>query len=305
LIFVIPASARLRPLLSTAFAGAGLGLSLGALVMVGGMSRAAHDLGRAEPAAEPTAEATPAAAFDHRDEIANEIADVTPAADRGSLRGPAQDLNCLAQAVYFEARGETPRGQAAVAQVVLNRVKSPVFPKPVCAVVYQGAPSRRCQFSFACDGSMRHGLEADAWDRARQVASRALSGVVAADICSATHFHTTSVDPVWGGQMLQVAQVGLHVFYRFNPHRPQVRPDTMEHAVLVSRPEDAPMTLAVAPSFPGKAGEAAIAASLAGPAPAAEPRVPALKTVDSGAPKPIATAAPVTSPTSSAGAAVS
>lgn len=265
--------------------------------MVGGMGRAAFDRSRVEP----IAEAAPAAALDNRDDIA----DVNSAAARGSLRGPAQDLNCLAQAVYFEARGETPRGQAAVAQVVLNRVKSPVFPKTVCAVVYQGAASRGCQFSFACDGSMHRGLEPGAWDRARQVASRALSGAAAADIGLATHFHTTGVDPAWGGQMLRVAQVGLHVFYRFNPHSPQVRTDTVEHAVLVSRPEDGPMTLDFAPSFPGKAAEPAIATGLTGPAPVAEPRVPALKAPDSAAPKPIATAAPVTSPRSSAGAAVS
>ena len=214
--FVNPASARPRPLLSAAFAGAGLGLGLGALFMAGGLGRAALDHNRAERIAEAArggysdaalnrqlgglgpdalrlvrdADPARAAAFDNRD-----IAAVDPAAARRGPRDPVQDLNCLTQAVYFEARGETPRGQAAVAQVVLNRVKSPVFPKTVCAVVYQGAPSRRCQFSFACDGSMRHGLEADAWDRARQVASRALSGVVAADIGSATHFHTTSVDP--------------------------------------------------------------------------------------------------------------
>jgi hypothetical protein len=179
-----------------------------------------------------------------------------------------------------------------------------VFPKTVCAVVYQGAASRGCQFSFACDGSMRHGLERDAWDRARHVAARALSGVVAADIGSATHFHTTGVDPAWGGQMLRVAQVGLHVFYRFNPHAPLVRPDTVERVAFVSRPEDASIMLGLAPVFPGKATEAAVAASLTGPPPAAEAQSQALKVPDVGAPKPIV-AGPVASSAASAGATVS
>ena len=129
-----------------------------------------------------------------------------------------RELDCLTQAVYFEARGETVRGQAAVAQVVLNRVKHPAFPKTGCAVVFQGAATRGCQFSFACDGSTRRAREAGAWDRARKIAARAMSGAVLADVGSATHFHTTGVSPVWGPRMLRVSQVGLHVFYRFNPH---------------------------------------------------------------------------------------
>lgn len=142
---------------------------------------------------------------------------------RGSALQGARELDCLTEAVYFEARGETPKGQAAVAQVVMNRVANPNFPKTVCGVVFQGAAQKSvaghgCQFSFACDGSMGHGLEADAWDRARRVAERALSGVVLADLRGATHFHALGVDPDWAPQMLRVAQVGLHVFYRFNPH---------------------------------------------------------------------------------------
>ncbi|WP_309643328.1 cell wall hydrolase [Phenylobacterium sp.] len=128
----------------------------------------------------------------------------------------SRELECLTQAVYFEARGETPDGQAAVAQVVLNRVRHPAFPKSVCSVVYQGAAKRSgCQFSFACDGSMRRGREAGAWDRAQRVATKALSGFVMASVGDATHFHTTHVAPNWGPRMLRTAQVGLHVFYRF------------------------------------------------------------------------------------------
>lgn len=134
----------------------------------------------------------------------------------GSALDASRDLDCLTAAVYYEARGETPSGQAAVAQVVLNRVRHPAFPKSVCGVVFQGAyTGGTCQFSFACDGSMRKRREAAAWARAERVAARALNGFVMAEVGNATHFHTINVAPVWGPRMLRVAQVGLHVFYRF------------------------------------------------------------------------------------------
>jgi spore germination cell wall hydrolase CwlJ-like protein len=128
----------------------------------------------------------------------------------------SRELDCLTQAVYFEARGESSAGQAAVAQVVLNRVRNPAFPKTVCGVVFQGAARHQgCQFSFACDGSMRRGREMVAWQRAQTVAARALSGAVMGSVGNATHFHTINVRPGWGPNLLQVAQVGLHVFYKF------------------------------------------------------------------------------------------
>jgi spore germination cell wall hydrolase CwlJ-like protein len=128
----------------------------------------------------------------------------------------SRELECLSEAVYYEARGETPSGQAAVAQVVLNRVRHPSFPKSICGVVFQGAYTHTgCQFSFACDGSMRRSREPGAWKRAQKVATRALSGAVMTEVGAATHFHTTGVAPGWGPRLLRVAQVGMHVFYRF------------------------------------------------------------------------------------------
>ncbi|MBS0295356.1 MAG: cell wall hydrolase [Proteobacteria bacterium] len=127
----------------------------------------------------------------------------------------SRDLDCLTQAVYFEARGEGSAGMQAVAQVVLNRVRHPAFPKTVCGVVFQGAADSGCQFSFACDGSMRRGTEPGAWKRARDIAAKALSGHVMAEVGNATHFHTTAVQPGWRSNMLRIAQVGSHVFYRF------------------------------------------------------------------------------------------
>ncbi|MEI9964959.1 MAG: cell wall hydrolase [Caulobacteraceae bacterium] len=127
----------------------------------------------------------------------------------------ARDLECLSDAVYYEARGEGRSGQAAVAQVVINRVRHPAFPKTVCGVVFQGVQSHACQFSFACNGAMRRPKEANAWREARAVAARALSGFVMAEVGRATHFHVAGIDADWGGRLLRVAQVGAHVFYRF------------------------------------------------------------------------------------------
>lgn len=137
----------------------------------------------------------------------------------GNALESSRELECLADAVYYEARGETPSGQAAVAQVVMNRVRHPAFPKSICGVVFQGAYNRTgCQFSFACDGSMRHTRDLGAWNRARKIAARALSGDIANQIGSATHFHTLAVSPGWGPRLLRVAQVGMHIFYRFGRH---------------------------------------------------------------------------------------
>ena len=263
------ASGASRGLLSAALMGSGFGLALGAIYLMGGMAGAISDhhravritqavggglsetmlqreMDRLDPAALTLARTHDEfAADDPRagDRVAGaswpEAMGVRQAAGHrvSALQG-ARQLDCLTDAVYYEARGETPRGQAAVAQVVMNRVANPSFPKTVCGVVFQGAArtaaGHGCQFSFACDGSMRHGLEADAWDRARHIAERALSGAVLADIGGATHYHTTSVRPDWGPQMLRVAQVGLHVFYRLNPHAPLT--PAPERAVFVNLP---------------------------------------------------------------------
>lgn len=128
----------------------------------------------------------------------------------------SRDLDCLTQAAYYEARGEGRDGMRAVTQVVLNRVRHSAFPNSVCGVVFQGAGRRTgCQFSFTCDGSMRGPVNKAAWNRARAVASAALSGAVFAGVGNATHFHTTGVSPTWRHSLVPVGQVGDHLFYRF------------------------------------------------------------------------------------------
>lgn len=128
----------------------------------------------------------------------------------------SRDLECLTQAAYYEARGEGRDGMKAVAQVVLNRARHSAYPNTVCGVVYQGANRKTgCQFSFTCNGAMRGAVNRAAWNRARDVAAKALSGQVFAAVGNATHFHTTGVSPSWRHNLVRVNQVGDHLFYRF------------------------------------------------------------------------------------------
>ncbi len=127
-----------------------------------------------------------------------------------------RSLDCLAEAVYYEARSETEEGQRAVAQVVLNRVRHPAWPNSVCGVVYQG-PLRLgggCQFSFTCDGSLNLRPGGSAWARARGIANEALAGRTYAGVGHSTHYHTHEVLPGWAGRLAKTAVIGAHNFYR-------------------------------------------------------------------------------------------
>ncbi|ESQ86140.1 hypothetical protein AEAC466_02815 [Asticcacaulis sp. AC466] len=126
------------------------------------------------------------------------------------------DADCLTQAIYYEARGEGSDGMRAVAQVILNRVRHPAYPKSICGVVYQGLRQATCQFSFVCNGAMSAPVERWAWRRAQQVADAALGGYVMKTIGTATSFHTTGVNPGWSGTMERVTQIGTHIFYQFH-----------------------------------------------------------------------------------------
>lgn len=128
----------------------------------------------------------------------------------------ARALECLSQAVYYEAAREPQLGQEAVAQVVLNRMRHPAYPKSVCGVVYQGAArATGCQFTFTCDGSLRWAPEPGLWRRARAVAERALDGYVHKGVGSATHYHAAYVSPYWAPTLVKMTQVGQHIFYRW------------------------------------------------------------------------------------------
>ena len=147
------------------------------------------------------------------------ITGVGPAARPIFARGTSLDqsraLQCLTAALYYEAASEPDAGQRAVAQVVLNRVAHPAWPKTVCGVVYQGSERLGCQFSFACDGSLARRPVAAFWDRARRVAADALAGQVYAPVGLATHYHTSAVHPYWADSLAFIGTIGAHRFYRW------------------------------------------------------------------------------------------
>ncbi len=149
----------------------------------------------------------------------NEVVSVSSALMQDSAPGVDQrQLQCLAEAVYFESRGEDTRGQFAVAEVILNRVDSRSFPKTVCSVVMQGtAPGKRsgCQFSYACDGKADRIVNRAAFVKALKISRIMLSGRPRIITDGATHFHTTAVRPKWAKRLTETARIGDHIFYRF------------------------------------------------------------------------------------------
>ena len=250
--FLSQGRADWRAPISAALCGSGLGLALGAFFLAAGLADHSAERARAEQMAEIAAYGYTGSYLESQGvglrmglqrygfgggaDAARFVAN-----RRGVAARRRADLECLTDAVYYEARGESPRGQAAVAQVVLNRVKHPAYPKSVCGVVFQGAARAGCQFSFACDGSMRHRREALAWDRARSVAGRVLTGALTAQVGSATHYHALSVSPFWAPSMLRVTTVGTHVFYRISPYRLRALPagePRLEQAMLTSGSAD-------------------------------------------------------------------
>lgn len=128
----------------------------------------------------------------------------------------APEQQCLASGIYFEARGESVKGQAAVAQVILNRVRNPAYPNTICGVVYQNEDWRNaCQFSFACDNIKDRVNSKYHWKTAREVAMAVTAGKIwLSEVGSATHYHATYVRPNWASTMKKVGRIGLHVFYR-------------------------------------------------------------------------------------------
>ncbi|HWS06616.1 MAG TPA: cell wall hydrolase [Xanthobacteraceae bacterium] len=140
-------------------------------------------------------------------------------ADRLKLSGKplAKAEKCLADAIYFEARGEPFKGQQAVAQVVMNRVFSGYYPNDVCGVVYQNAGRHlACQFTFACEGKDLNKVdEPDMWEQAKSIAKDMLDGKIwLAEVGHATHYHAYWVHPSWVHEMTKLYKLGVHTFYR-------------------------------------------------------------------------------------------
>ncbi|BDV39010.1 hypothetical protein DSM21852_22630 [Methylocystis bryophila] len=139
--------------------------------------------------------------------------------DYASLIDPekmSSEKRCLAEAVYFEARSEPVEGQAAVAQVVLNRVSSGLYPPSICGVVYQGRRHYMgCQFSFACEGKSLRITEPESWSTAVRVADEVLAGqTYLSQVGRSTHYHADYVRPYWAHTLLRMEKIGHHVFYK-------------------------------------------------------------------------------------------
>lgn len=136
--------------------------------------------------------------------------------DRDSMD---RERRCLAEAVYFESRSEPEAGQAAVAQVVLNRVQSGLYPTSICGVVYQNRHHyKACQFSFACEGKSLRVTEPESWANAVRVANEVMDGrTYNAEVGRSTHYHATYVKPRWARALTRMDMIGRHIFYRLKP----------------------------------------------------------------------------------------
>ncbi|MEH6495384.1 MAG: cell wall hydrolase [Pseudomonas marincola] len=122
---------------------------------------------------------------------------------------------CLAQAVYFEARGEPLIGQVAIAEVILNRVATKRYPNTVCGVVFQNQHmSNRCQFSFACDGKPDRPNDIGSWEKSLKIVALVMAGERSGVAKKATHYHASYVSPRWRLSLDRVGEIGRHIFYR-------------------------------------------------------------------------------------------
>jgi spore germination cell wall hydrolase CwlJ-like protein len=158
----------------------------------------------AQPAATPVA--TPATAI-HADSLIQLVGDMPIPVDSSMM---STDMKCLAQAVYFESRGEPIEGQLAVAEVVINRAKSDLYPDSYCDVIKQPA-----QFSFVRHGRIPNADESsDAWQRAMAIAEIAQENLWQSKAATAMYFHATYVNPSWAHKKVELAQIDTHIFYR-------------------------------------------------------------------------------------------
>ena len=166
----------------------------------------------------------PAFAHVHSDASGQQTGTATLRVSRGYLdlidpESLKREQKCLAEAIYFESRSEPESGQAAVAQVVLNRVRSGLYPTTVCGVVYQNRHRyKACQFTFACEGKSLAVTEPGPWAIAQRVAKAVLEGQsYNKAVGTSTHYHAAYVAPYWSRKLKRTDQIGRHIFYRLRP----------------------------------------------------------------------------------------
>jgi Cell Wall Hydrolase len=134
-----------------------------------------------------------------------------------------RERRCLAIAIYFEARGEPVSGQVAVGQVIMNRVRSPLFPETICGVVYQGQMQKGCQFSFTCDGKTDTPRNDEQWAQAQDISKKITAGELwLPEVGYSTYYHANYVNPYWAGSMSKIDKIGRHIFYKKRNEEPYV-----------------------------------------------------------------------------------
>jgi spore germination cell wall hydrolase CwlJ-like protein len=152
-----------------------------------------------------------------------------------------RERHCLATAIYFEARGEPVRGQIAVGQVILNRVRSLQFPQTICGVVYQGQGAPGCQFSFACDGHSDMPRQDAHWALAQSLARQITSGQVwLPEVGYSTYYHADYVRPGWVNAMNKIDSIGRHIFYKKRNEKPYVVQEASVAAATTAQGNGAP-----------------------------------------------------------------
>ena len=195
-----------------AFAVGAAAWAVAGLVVIADMTSGRPNTAPEFAAFDPTADAPVvygAAADNQNAEIESSFSEAA-----AELKSEAQ---CLAQAIYHEARSETYAGQLAVAEVVMNRVASRRYPNSVCGVVFQGHKRRTgCQFTFTCDGSLKSGEHGLPWAQSQKLAWKVMFGLNDNVSDSATHYHAVYVNPVWAKRLKRTVKIGRHIFYR--PH---------------------------------------------------------------------------------------
>lgn len=134
--------------------------------------------------------------------------------ETGETSFSRRDQECIALAMYWEARGEGRVGMTAVGWTILNRVASPQFPSTACAVIYEGGETPPCQFSWYCDGRSDRPQAWSSWQRAMRMAERLLTRPPDDPTNGALYFHSTGIDGTWHRRLVRTARVGGHVFYR-------------------------------------------------------------------------------------------
>jgi Cell Wall Hydrolase len=200
-----------------------LGLMLLGLLMLGASSAQAQDAAGARRFATGMASPLFSAPWGNETAAAGDSGDADGAAMIATPRlGPAlagadkaRAVDCMTAAIAYEAGYEPLAGREAVAQVILNRVREPRFPKTICGVVFEGSQRRTgCQFTFTCDGSLARRLSSEVVDAARVTAVSVLEGLAPDRVRGATHYHANYVNPYWASTGQMTARIGAHLFYR-------------------------------------------------------------------------------------------